>query len=232
MPKCRSLNFADTSAFVSTGAPFTLKQAQSYLAEGALKDYIVFEARGNVSQTLTRHPQFGYFTTIVFSHCLWYFGSTNEVLEAFKAAQKHGVKYMLLAEWSLRAGNMSAVPHVLAALLQSHAPVPEGNIRLLLSPYAIKSLAEQAGWTMDREDIVTPQPELQDGRWEVGMAVDQATKVLQSQDGSEIHDAAVEPYLYALKQSIPSNQNEITCMDVWTAVFVRPDFVSNSTVSK
>lgn len=183
--------------------------------------------------------------TMVFSHCLWYFASRKEVLEAFTAARQHKVAHLLVAEWDLSGGKdrrddqgagaeeggslrASSVPHLLAVLLQSHKPLAHNNIRLPLSPPAIKAIAAEAGWEVRAEHTVIPSPMLQDGRWEVATAIHEAQAYLNREKGAqgdeEIEEEeerlCIKSQLHALQQSLPAQKSEITSLDVWTCVFV------------
>lgn len=203
------------------GSPYTLAQAQQYISESELGKFITFEKAGKTQETLARYPQ-GYFTSLTFSHCLWYFEDERMIIDAFSSALKNGVENILIAEWSLSSSKF-ALSHILAALLQAHAPLSNINIKLLLSSDRIIQIASQAGWKVVRQSVFTPDEKLQDGRWEVEMAIDSAKEWLKRVSSENIGKEtdnkeliSIQSHLHALCQSLPIDKNQIRCMDVWT----------------
>ena len=71
---------------------------------------------------------------------------------------------LLIAEWSLSISRSAALPHLLAVLLQSMDPLPEGNIRTVLSPRGYIDAAKRAGWEVVGTRTLTPAAELEDGK--------------------------------------------------------------------
>ena len=97
-----------------------------------------------------------------FAHSLYYFPSSAILVQSFKSLLDAGVKTLLLAEWSLSISQPAALPHLLAVLLQSIDPLPEGNVRTVLSPAAYVDAATQAGWEVVGSRTFTPAVELED----------------------------------------------------------------------
>jgi len=130
-----------------------------------------------------------------------------------------------------------AYPHVLAALARAACEAlivdSEENIRTPVSPAAIMQLAKEAGWTLQKEAMIRPDDDLEDGRWEVGMLL------YETSDGPgekgyeflhrarrEIRDEKVDLLLGSMLESVKGATesvggiDKIRCMDVWVGVFV------------
>ncbi|UZJ51800.1 hypothetical protein CBS101457_001120 [Exobasidium rhododendri] len=208
------------------GAPFTLKEAQTYLLNSPIAKNICFESHQSAKEALECH-EIDYYFSAIFVHSLWYFHSQTEVLDAFTAARRNGVKHLLIAEWDLSSKSKSSVPHMLAVLLQSNKALSHNNVRLPLSPLAIKRLANTAGWTVEHESTLTPEPELHDGRWEVDTATFAAKEYLQQRQSSalknteeDLEHISIESHLCALQAHLPLQKSQITSLDIWTCKFV------------
>lgn len=106
----------------------------------------------------------GTYTTAYFAHSLYYFPSSATLAQTFKSLLDAGIKTLLLAEWSLSISRPAALPHLLAVLLQSIDPLPEGNVRTVLSPTAYDDAAKQAGWESVGSRTFTPAVDLEDGK--------------------------------------------------------------------
>ena len=154
------------------------------------------------------------YTTAYFAHSLYYFPSFSALVQNFKALLEAGVKTLLLAEWALSISDPAALPHLLAVLLQSVDPSPDGNVRTVLSPATYVVAATQAGWELVGSRTFTPAAELDDGRWETEIARSMAKK-------SEAHGGSMKAHADALEASLLSDacSGGANCMDVWTAVF-------------
>jgi hypothetical protein len=174
----------------------------------------------------------GTYRVAYFAHSLYYFPSSAVLAETFKSLLDAGVKTLLLAEWALSISQPAALPHLLAALLQSMSPLLDGNIRTVLSPAAYTDAARQAGWQLVGSRTIAPRAELDDGKWETGIA-----KSITKEMGFEMQVAqkpaertlesirleslrAHADALEASMASIPSAKVDgVRCMDVWMAVF-------------
>lgn len=211
------------------GAPYTLAQAQKYISDSKLGKFISFEKSGKTNEGLSKYPQ-EHFTTLTFSHCLWYFDDERSIVDAFSSALQHSVKNILIAEWALSSSSQAtsfALPHILAALIQAHAPLSNINIKLLFSPGQIIKAAEKAGWQVVRQSTFSPDAKLHDGRWEVDMAINAAEEWLKKVHSDNVGrgiDAkeviSIQSHLHALRQSLPAEPSQIRCMDVWTCHLV------------
>lgn len=112
--------------------------------------------------------------TAVLIHSLYYFSSRTQISELFKTLfQLPSIQRLLIAEHALSVSRDDQIPHVLAAkalgaLSESlDSASNTSNIRTLVTPDEIRTLALEAGWSVANEGTFTPVNELQDGRWEV-----------------------------------------------------------------
>ncbi|KAH5645306.1 hypothetical protein HBI39_178540 [Parastagonospora nodorum] len=209
------------------GSPETLGQAQARLSSLDIGTRIAFHQSNPVSW-LERKEQ-GAYDAAILCHCLWYFASIDEVRRVLEAARGKA-KRLCTAEWALQAAGMEGQTHVLTALArgtcESHIPDSTQNIRTPLHSAQIKRVAEEAGWTLVREETWAPGPELEDAKWEVGMILrDDGRKFLERARGNieeeRVH-VLLESMLHAVKNAKTKEEEEsrgLSCMDVWTGVF-------------
>jgi hypothetical protein len=106
-------------------------------------------------------------------------------------------------------------------------PLPEGNIRTVLSPRGYIDAAKRAGWEVVGTRTITPAAELEDGKWEVRFAREVAgnSQVVQM-DGEwseeSVRLGTLRAHADSLEASIVEVKAEgVRCMNVWTAV-LRP----------
>jgi hypothetical protein len=180
----------------------------------------------------------GTYTAAYFAHSLYYFPSSATLVQSFKSLLDAGVKTLLLAEWSLSISRPAALPHLLAVLLQSIDPLPEGNVRTVLSPAAYVDAATQAGWEVVGSRTFTPAVDLEDGKWETGFARSvarnreigkQAVQMVGERSTESVRLESLRAHADALEGSMISEAgvDGVECMNVWTAVF-RPARPANS----
>lgn len=208
------------------GAPATLGQAQAHLSEGPVGGRITFHRADPVAFLLEADGRQRW-DVAVLAHCVWYFRSAGEV-KAVLAALRERVDRVVIAEYALRATESGAVPHVLAAVargtLEAHRGEESGaNIRTLLSPGAVRDLAEGAGWAVAGEGTVVPEPELSDGGWEVGNVVGEGF-VGEVEKG--VGDERVRTVLRSARDAVVAavegvgGVGKVRTMDVWVATLV------------
>jgi hypothetical protein len=174
----------------------------------------------------------GTYTVAYFAHSLYYFPSFSVLVETFKSLHEAGVKTLLLAEWALSVSRLAALPHLLAVLLQSMSPLPDGNIRMVLSPDAYIDAARQAGWELIGSKTCAPGAALEDGKWEAGIATsiaeeigfkNQASQIIGEQTLESVRLESLRAHADALASAIATTPQAIVdgveCMDVWTALF-------------
>ncbi|KAK7409635.1 hypothetical protein QQX98_008150 [Neonectria punicea] len=205
------------------GAPYTLGQAQEHIAKGDMGERVRFWQR-HLEEFLaeTGGKKWDY---AVLVHCAWYLDGTETLARMLKAL-KGRVDKVCIAEYSMKASEPAAVPHVLAALTQAtlSAQMPESkaNIRCLLTPHDIKQIAEHAGWKVEREMDFVPNERLQDGGWEVG-----AVKSEDFLDDVEkyVKDDKIKVLLRGAREAVCRATEEphgekVRTMNVWAATLV------------
>lgn len=155
----------------SYGAPSTLGEARERLLASALGGRIRMDFETDI-MTGSFVPD-GPYDVAVLSHSLWYFQDREAVLGVLKRLRGLA-KRLCIAEWDIRVRLPEQTAHFYAANLQGlcacFLPQSGSNIRTLLTPEEIAELATRAGWAVRREEAIF-SPELQDGVWEVSMAV-------------------------------------------------------------
>lgn len=204
------------------GAPFTLKQAQSHISASAVGSRVVWHNAEPVDfLSRNRETTWDY---VVFAHCIWYFESPD-LLGAMLQSLQGRVKEVLVAEYALTATEKDAQAHVLAAraraTLEAHNKASTANIRSMMSPSEIKSVAMSAAWGVAGEDVVVPAEDLLDGHWEAGSV--KSAEFLTEID-SHVHDEGVKQALRSARdevvRSIEAQTSKRTrTMDVWAARF-------------
>lgn len=150
------------------GEPWTLGEAQADLSSAPFGGYLSFKQ--TTAPALVASQPIGTYTAAYFAHSLYYFPSSTTMVQTFRSLLDAGVQTLLIAERSLSISRSAALPHLLAVLLQSMDPLPEGNIRTVLSPRGYIDAAKRAGWEAVGTRTLTPAAELEDGKWEVRFA--------------------------------------------------------------
>ncbi|EJT97267.1 hypothetical protein DACRYDRAFT_25090 [Dacryopinax primogenitus] len=204
------------------GAPFTIGDAQAHLSSGPLGAHITWVQSSPIDY-LSSSSQFD---TAVLAHCLWYFSSPSLLLSTLRALRARCTN-LCIGEWSLSASLKEGQAHVFAALTQAalecRKPSSESNVRTVLSPSAIKTLAQEAGWSLESERSITPELRLLDGRWEVGDVLDPA---FEEEVKENVQDERERGVIFALRDATQAAVDRVEgmkgvgCMEVWVAVFV------------
>lgn len=172
------------------------------------------------------------YSAAYFAHSLYYFPASTTIEQTFKSLLDAEITTLLLAEWSLSISRPAALPHLLAVLLQATDPLPEGNVRTVLSPAAYEDAATRAGWEVVGRRIFTPAVGLEDGKWEAGFAkgIAKERRIAEQvgQLGGERSEESVRwESLRAHADALEASMDErvgldgVECMDVWTAVLRR-----------
>ncbi|KAJ4249754.1 hypothetical protein NW762_012095 [Fusarium torreyae] len=205
------------------GAPYTLGQAQEHISKGDMGGRVRFWQK-NLEELLaeTGEKKWDY---AVFVHCLWYLDEEDTLARMFKAL-KGRVSKVCIAEYSMKASEPAAVPHVLAALtratLEAQNPESDANIRCLLTPPDIKKIAEHAGWEIEQEVNLVPHDSLQDGGWEVEAVKDESflddvEKYVEENRVKIILRSGREAVIRAAEEL---GEKKVRTMDVWAATMV------------
>ncbi|KAL4728193.1 hypothetical protein ACLX1H_004934 [Fusarium chlamydosporum] len=210
-------------ASLDYGAPYTLGQAQSHIANGEMNDRIRFHQ--STLENFLQHNADQNWDCCVLVHCTWYLDS-EKILSNMLKALNGRVRKVCIAEYSMQASEPAAVPHVLAALAQAtlaaHHPESEANIRCLLTPVEIKRIAEKIGWKLEGETSFVPNDKLQDGMWEVGGVkspefIDDVDKYVTNPKVKSLLRGQREAVLRAAEQL---QDVKPRTMDVWAATLV------------
>lgn len=150
------------------GSPLTVGESAAYLMNSTLGKRIKMEFEVDVLSPTVDFPD-EFFDRIVLSHCSWYLKSLEELGALLRKVSRWG-KQLCFAEWDPRINTIEQLPHLLAVLIQAQyecfKEVSESNVRTLFTPFDVKLLAEDAGWEITSETIVSSS-ELQDGNWEI-----------------------------------------------------------------
>ncbi|CAM3278038.1 class I SAM-dependent methyltransferase [Filibacter tadaridae] len=157
----------------SYGGPITLGEAARHLQNSKLGKQLEMTFNIDILDATVDFPEEA-FDYIVFSHCSWYLQSAEELEGLLRKIRKWGKK-LCFAEWDARIQTVEQYPHFLAVLIQSQYECFKesslSNIRTLFTPADIKRILKNASWTIvDEQSIYSP--DLQDGKWEIDMTVD------------------------------------------------------------
>ncbi|KAF4958727.1 hypothetical protein FSARC_10952 [Fusarium sarcochroum] len=161
----------------------------------------------------------------VLVHCVWYLDA-EETLASMLKALKGRVNRVCIAEYSMKASEPAAIPHVLAALtratLEAQNPESDANIRCLLTPPDIKKIAEHAGWKVEQEMDIVPNERLQDGDWEVEAVKDESflddvEKYVEDNKVKLLLRSGREAVIRAVQEL---HDEKVRTMDVWAATLV------------
>lgn len=200
------------------GAPETLGQAMAKLKQSAVGKQITVDFNTDILSADIDFPE-NTFDTIVFSHSSWYLTSQDVLLEMFTKFHKWG-KRIVFAEWDTRITDSHQVPHFLASLIQaqyeSFKETNEGNIRTLITPEDSKNLAEQAGWKITNETIISSK-DLQDGSWEVDMTLSDAPEAIASVSNMP---EKLKTLLFSQLNSLTSSQEQENIQSMDTFSFI------------
>ena len=167
-------------------------------------------------------------------HSIYYLPTAATFGSILAALHRSGAQHVFLAEWALSIGDdLQALPHLLSVLLQSVEPLPEGNIRTVLSPSEMLKFAERAGWELVGSEIMKPADDVQDGGWEAAFSKSIAREVFKEERAlsdadrtkETIRKASIrahgEALLQAIQQLPEGKTSKTKPMNVWAAVLKR-----------
>ena len=195
------------------GSPLTLAQAQqNILSNRSISPLLSFSLTTPLASVL--RPLEDKYDLATLIHSIYYFPSPFVLVQTLTSLHAHQppIKKLLIAEHGLRASQLDQQAHLLAVLAQAgleslrRQGESSANVRTVLAPGAITDIAEQAGWKLVMEKMVTPDLELQDGRWEVGTVVspgwmDEVGSVLSSPSSSETGREREKAWIKATRDS-------------------------------
>ncbi|KAH8690149.1 SAM-dependent methyltransferase [Talaromyces proteolyticus] len=204
------------------GTPVTLAQAQAHISSGSLGSRISWH-NSQPEGFLAQHPDKSW-DFVVLAHCIWYFAS-SETLVSLLTALKPRAGKLVISEYSLKATERAAIPHVMAAMtraaLEAHNKHSDANIRCLSSPSSIKDAAKTGGWKLEEESFIIPEEDLQDGRWETSTVL--STQFLLEID-QHVAETTLKTTLRSSRDAVIEavgqlNGSKVRTMDVWVAQF-------------
>ena len=203
------------------GAPFTLAQAQAHITASEIGNRITWHQADPIQFLASNQDKWSH---VVLSHCVWYFKSPN-TLKTILDKLVGRADLVCFAEYALSASKTTSIPHVLAALaratLEAHRDSSE-NIQSPLSPAGIKSIALESHWELRGETTIIPEPDLDDGRWEVGTVAD-SSFLEEAKQG--IMEERISLLLKSMRDAVLAavgtvgGSKNIHTMDVWVGVF-------------
>ncbi|CUA71879.1 hypothetical protein RSOLAG22IIIB_04825 [Rhizoctonia solani] len=212
------------------GAPATLGQAQSHLLKSKIGHRMSF-VQANPIEFLSSPENQNTFDTAVLAHCIYYMSSPTTLLNTFRALfNAPSIHQVCIAEYALSSSHLDGYPHVLAVLAQAMIEVhkdaekSESNVRTVLGPEGVIKLAKEAGWSVLREGLVSPEHGLEDGRWEVGALLSYTDEDLTSLITDDRERAAISAMRDSVSRSVDKlgGVKNVRTMDVWWAVLTRP----------
>jgi hypothetical protein len=113
------------------------------------------------------------FDFVIFAHSAWYFDSEERLAKTLVAARGYA-DTLCLSEWDPRPRRIEHLGHFLAVQIQGIVAALEpdnvGNVQTPVSRTTMMRLIQRAGWTIEQEAELS-DPDLQDGRWEVALAL-------------------------------------------------------------
>ncbi|KAH8899070.1 S-adenosyl-L-methionine-dependent methyltransferase [Thozetella sp. PMI_491] len=208
-----------------------LGEAQAFVLSSPVGKQIEF-VRADPHDYLAAFAEPEPFDYIVFSYCIAYFPTPETLPKTLSLARKHTTaSKLLIAEHSLSTRRPNALPHLLAVLTVN---VLESfrddrfvrNIGVLLSPAQIKGIAAEAGWALEKEELLEPTPGVQDGLWEAKMATGPKKRFEQDVEALDV-PAKAETMLYTLQEAVRASVERVEGgleeagenMDVWAGRF-------------
>jgi len=189
------------------GSPITVGASAAYLKKSRLGKQIKIEFEVDILSSKTDFPERS-FDVIVLSQCSWYLKSLEELNEILTKVRKWG-KQLCYAEWDPRIKTIDQLPHLLATLIQAqyecYKKNSSSNMRTLVTPNDVKSIAKDAGWTLTDEQSIS-SIELQDAKWEVDMTLNGGKEVDKLNDMPIKFKSLINSELSLLEESIAINE--------------------------
>lgn len=195
---------------LSYGTPYTLGQSQEVLSNSKLGASIEWVQKDPIDYLAESDKSFDYIVSV---HSIYYLPSEQYLGQLLDACHKFASKEsdkqttLLLAEWGMRATQLTSKAHLYAVQAQKASPIPLGNVRTPLDPGEVQRLAQAAGWKLKDEQWME-NPPLDDGSWEVA-----ASRKMAKSKGDEINEEAKQ-FVQEMEDAIATN-GESGCMDVW-----------------
>ncbi|PVI08602.1 hypothetical protein DM02DRAFT_510181 [Periconia macrospinosa] len=211
----------------NSGFPVNLATRHRFISEGPLGPRITWVEKTALEylSSLSRFPDGSakLFDVAVLSHSLWYFESPQEIIATLEALRQY-CNRLHIAEWSLSTSDPAAQPHILAALtraaLDCHKPLNMMTNRMALDPQRIMELANEAGWRLQSDAILTNlDPRLPHAALEVNYCLSRA---FYKEICAHVSDARKRAAVLAVRdacevswQAVPDGVRGVKPMDVW-----------------
>lgn len=191
---------------IQAGSPMTLGQAQDKLKQSAVGNRITFH-QSDLERFLdssTSEPLYDY---AVFAHSIWYLPSA-EALTPMLVALRGRTKHLRIAEYSTDIqGDIAALPHLLAAISQAEFNSRDNdldrhdNIQSIITPQKIRELALEAGWVLEKEDVIRSPEDQEDAGWEVGRVLSEGYRVRSRSSGGASRQEFADALISAVEES-------------------------------
>ncbi|KAJ6003242.1 hypothetical protein N7451_005789 [Penicillium sp. IBT 35674x] len=188
------------------GAPMTLGQAQDKLKQSEVGNRITFhqaDLEGFLASSASE-PLYDY---AVFARSTWYLPSA-EALTPMLVALRGRTKHLRIAEYSTDIqGDIAALPHLLAAISQAEFNSRDDtldrhdNIQSIITPQKIRELALQAGWVLEKEDVIRSPEDQEDAGWEVGRVLSESYRVRSRSSGGVSRQEYADALISAVEES-------------------------------
>ncbi|KAJ3497284.1 hypothetical protein NLG97_g2015 [Lecanicillium saksenae] len=168
------------------------------------------------------------FDFIAFCHSIWYF-SHPSILPSMLSASKNRIGAALIGEYSMSTTQPAAVPHVLTALAANaieafRGEESERNIRAALTPAQMEKCADETGWSLSTQQLITPGSKQLDAFREVHMVVygrdfDSDLNAVPVDDKIKVMLRGMRDAVTRSVQDVPGGTEGVRNMDVWVARF-------------
>ncbi|KAK4955411.1 hypothetical protein LTR66_013462 [Elasticomyces elasticus] len=215
------------------GHPFTMREAQEHIRDSVLGPRISFYPLDTASYLAKLDKQANMiFDSAALCHSLWYFPNEGVVHSLFASLAQAKIARIYLAEWCLAPSHESQVPHILAAkaeaLLYRYRPpsepgLREQNVRAGVNQQAILRAANDAGFVVIRERLLTPEKDMLEGHLEVEYVLgDLFQQRVAEADLSEGQEAEIDACIRHLRSETERmksmGMSTMSSADVWCAV--------------
>ncbi|KAJ0161666.1 hypothetical protein CTA2_5835 [Colletotrichum tanaceti] len=215
------------------GTP-TYRSARAHVLASAVGGQIEFVPAYPVAYLTAAAARGAKFDFVVLGHCIWYFSHPTMLPDMLAQVRHMGTGAVLIAEYSLSTTHSNAFPHLLAALavnaLESFRDeTSKRNIRCVMTPLQIITIAEQQGFVLVKEDVVVPAEAQRDGWREVLMAL-KGKSFARHVEEVDV-DSKVKTMLLGMRDALAasvavSGLDSIRNMDVWVARFETVDITA------
>lgn len=156
-----------------------LSEVQGTIARSSVGERITFRLSCDLSDPATHFADQA-FDAIVLSHSSWYLSQPDDLLTILRKSRPWA-RRLCFAEWDIMPRSTAHIPHMLAVLLQVQLRAldlrqeytEQSNVRSLITRELAQRMAQEAGWTIQKEKELDSSLPLLDGkRYELQMTQD------------------------------------------------------------